>query len=200
MGCPAGVTKEGYEKVFGTNHIGHALLLKLLTPLLVSTAERVGSKPHIVSLSSSGHCMALPEGGIVFDTLKSLQPEVVGISKYTQSKLANALYPIYYAKHCPQLISVAINPGEVATQLFNTGAKGGDEKIKYLASEIAPKIGGTVEEGAKNSLWAATSPDVQTGKYYDPVGIPGGGSELSDEALGNKLWEWTQKELEGQEI
>jgi hypothetical protein len=39
---------------------------------------------------------------------------------------------------------------------------------------------------------------VETGRYYEPVGLAGNGSELSkDEELGQRLWEWTQKELEG---
>jgi NAD(P)-dependent dehydrogenase (short-subunit alcohol dehydrogenase family) len=32
LGAPAGQTKEGYEIHVGTNHVGHALLLRLLTP------------------------------------------------------------------------------------------------------------------------------------------------------------------------
>ncbi|KAJ4364510.1 hypothetical protein N0V83_009105 [Neocucurbitaria cava] len=197
MGGHPGVTEEGYEKTFGTNHVGHALLLKLLTPLLLKTAAE-GSKPRVISLSSTGHRSALPEGGIAFDTLKSPQLDISGVSKYTQSKLANVVYARQVAKHYPQLISVAIHPGEIATQLFNKGADGGGKEIEYMAKEIAPKVCVSVEEGAKNGLWAATAEEVQTGRYYEPVGVLGNGSELSkEETLGSRLWEWTQSELEG---
>ena len=201
MGGSPGVTKDGYEKQFGTNHVGHALLLKLLHPLLSKTAESGGPKPRIISLSSRGHKSHIPEDGIKFDTLKSAQPELSGILKYTQSKLANVVYARQVAKHYPDFDSISIHPEDVATQLFNKGAVGGGPEIEYLAREIAPKVGVTLLEGAKNGLWAATVKSVESGRYYEPVGKLGEGSVLSrDEDLGRKLWEWTEKELAGVEV
>tara|TARA_R110002003_G_scaffold45_5_gene3483 strand:+ start:32208 stop:32813 length:606 start_codon:yes stop_codon:yes gene_type:complete len=198
MGGAPGVTADGYEKQFGTNHVGHALLLHLLLPLLLQTASTSTTKPRVISMSSRGHKAVLPPGGIVFDTLKSAQLDISGILKYTQSKLANVVYARQVAKQYPQVVSVAIHPEDVATQLFSKGADGGGPEVEYLAREIAPKVGVSVEEGAKNGLWAATSDGVETGRYYEPVGVAGTGSELSrDEELGQRLWEWTQKELEG---
>jgi retinol dehydrogenase-12 len=50
-------------------------------------------------------------------------------------------------------------------------------------------------------LWAATAEGVESGRYYEPVGVLGMGSELSrDEGLGIRLWEWTERELEGVEV
>jgi NAD(P)-dependent dehydrogenase (short-subunit alcohol dehydrogenase family) len=40
---------------FGTNHMGHALLTKLLLPTLLKTAEEPGSDVRVVNLSSFGH-------------------------------------------------------------------------------------------------------------------------------------------------
>jgi NAD(P)-dependent dehydrogenase (short-subunit alcohol dehydrogenase family) len=198
MGGAPGVTADGYEKQFGTNHVGHALLLHLLLPLLLQTSATSTTKPRVISTSSRGHKAVLPPGGIVFDTLKSAQLDISGILKYTQSKLANVVYARQVAKQYPQVVSVAINPEDVATQLFTKGADGGGPEVEYLAREIAPKVGVSVEEGAKNGLWAATSDGVETGRYYEPVGVAGASSELSkDEELGQRLWEWTQKELEG---
>lgn len=200
MGGEPGVTAEGYERQFGTNHVGHALLLKLLTPLLQKTAEEVPEKPRVVSLSSTGH-KNVPSHGIDFDTLKSAQLDMKGVFKYTQSKLANVVYAREFAARHPDLITVAIHPGEVGTELFNKGAIGGGPEIEYLATQIAPKMGVSVQEGAKNTLWAATSEGVENGRYYEPVGIVGNGSELSkDKQLGQKLWDWTEKELAGQNL
>lgn len=64
MAHPPSVTHEAYEIKFGTNHLGNALLTKLLLPVLLQTAERdVGSDVCIVVLSSQGHNVA-PNGGI----------------------------------------------------------------------------------------------------------------------------------------
>ncbi|KAI4615367.1 uncharacterized protein J4E87_009260 [Alternaria ethzedia] len=141
MGGHPGTTPQGHELQFGTNHVGHALLLKLLTPTLLSTAETSGSTPRVISVSSRGHAhtAALPDGGIAFDTLKSSQIDLSGVNKYTQSKLANVVYARQYALHYPQILCVAIHPGDVLTEIFNKGAEGGDEQIKYLAREVAPK-------------------------------------------------------------
>ena len=58
----------------------------------------------------------------------------------------------------------------------------------------------SVEDGARNQIWAATAPKDQltNGAYYDPVGIEGQRSAPSrDEKLGEELWNWTEKELAG---
>jgi retinol dehydrogenase-12 len=181
---------------FGTNHVGHALLFKLLFPLLLSTPS-----PRVIFTSSRGHKHVLPAGGIAFDSLKTAQKDIKAISKYTSSKLANVVYARQVAKRYPQIVCVAIHPEDVATQLFSKGAVGGGPEIEYLAREVAPKVGVSVEEGAKNGLWAATAEGVESGRYYEPVGVLGMGSELSrDEGLGIRLWEWTERELEGVEV
>jgi NAD(P)-dependent dehydrogenase (short-subunit alcohol dehydrogenase family) len=196
MGGPPGVTAEGYELAFGTNHIGHALLFDLLAPILAKTAETSATRPRVVSVSSRGHAYELPPGGIAFSTLKSAQLELSGVKRYTQSKLANVVYAREIAKHYTFLDSVAIHPEDVATQLFSKGAQGGGPEIEYLAREVAPRLGVSLEEGVKSGLWAITTKDVQSGRYYEPVGVLGKGSELSrDGELGQKLWKWTQEEL-----
>jgi retinol dehydrogenase 12 len=42
---------------------------------------------------------------------------------------------------------------------------------------------------------------VKSGEYYTPVGVPGNGSwQSQDMDLARKLWEWTEKELEGYKL
>ena len=54
MCCPESVTQEGFETHFGTNHLGHFLLLQLLLPaLLASSTPSFNSR--LVSLTSSNH-------------------------------------------------------------------------------------------------------------------------------------------------
>ncbi|RYP45872.1 hypothetical protein DL768_007829 [Monosporascus sp. mg162] len=194
MGCPPKLTKEGYEIQMGTNHVGHALLLKLLTPLLIATAS---SHPvRVVSLASSAWKYAGPEK-IQFETLKPLEG-VTPVNRYVQSKIANMLYPQEFAKHYPQLTIVSVDPGEVATQLFSR--EPGDEQMVTLQTQVAPKLVRPVEEGVKNQLWAATADGVKSGQHYEPVGVNEPSGLMLDTELAKKLWDWTQKELEGQEI
>src|SRR5262249_12934661 len=50
MGCPQGTTEDGFELQFGTNHLGHFVLVNRLLPLLLT-----GPPARIVTLSSAGH-------------------------------------------------------------------------------------------------------------------------------------------------
>jgi retinol dehydrogenase-12 len=87
----------------------------------------------------------------------------------------------------------------VLTELFNKGAEGRDKQIEYMAKIMAPKMCGSVEEGVKKGLWTTTADGVESGRYYEPVGVLRKGSELSkDRELGEKLWAWREGELEGQ--
>ena len=69
MATPTGTTEDGYEIQFGTNHMGHALLTKLLLPTLLATVKQPGADVRIVNLTSEGHNLA-PSGGIIFDKAK----------------------------------------------------------------------------------------------------------------------------------
>ncbi|KAF7307422.1 hypothetical protein MIND_00536600 [Mycena indigotica] len=200
MGCPPAVSVDGYEIQFATNHLGHALLLKLLTPLLSKTAETVpAADVRVVSLSSVGY-KHVTSGTIQFDTLqdaaKILDPNVVSpVQRYTQSKLANLLYAQEFAKRHPQFTTVSVDPGAVTTELFSR--EPGDEQMKMLQTVLAPKHGKPLVEGVKNPLWAATASSelVQSGKFYEPVGkeaLEGAGLNT---ALAKTLWEWTEEEL-----
>jgi NAD(P)-dependent dehydrogenase (short-subunit alcohol dehydrogenase family) len=198
MAVPAALTKEDYEIQWGTNHVGHALLIKLLLPLIQKTGKLPDSTPRILLLSSEGHFLA-PKEGIDFAHLKEADYDMGGAlgstwTKYGQSKLANLLYATQLSKRYPEIISVSIHPGVVGTGLVgNLG--GWNKAIVYLTSWWQMK---TPAEGAKNQVWAATvdKAKLEPGKYYVPVGKVVK-SNKEDEVVGDKLWEWTEKELEG---
>jgi retinol dehydrogenase-12 len=194
MGCLPKLTKEGYEIQMGTNHIGHSLLLKLLTPLLLKTAKT--HPVRVVSLASSAWKHVGPEK-IQFETLKALEG-VTPVMRYVQSKTANMLYAQEFARHYPELTTVSIDPGEVATQLFSR--EPGDKQMAHLQTVVAPKVVQPVEEGVKNQLWAGTVKNVTSGLHYEPIGVNEPSGLMLDTDLAKKLWEWTEKELKGQEI
>jgi NAD(P)-dependent dehydrogenase (short-subunit alcohol dehydrogenase family) len=199
MALNPGVSKDGYEIQFATNHVGHALLTKLLLPCMLKTAEQPGSDVRIISLSSTAHS-AGPSNGIDFDTLKTDQASLGGFFKpskwlrYGQSKLANLLYAQELARRYPSITSVSVHPGFIKTGLHST-ENTADRALKHFLS------GGhwlPVEEGAYCQTWAATTPkaNLENGAYYEPVGVkPKLGTQAKDRALAEKLWTWTEKEL-----
>ncbi|KAJ7479964.1 oxidoreductase [Mycena galericulata] len=196
MNVPPALTKDGYEVQFGINHLAHALLIKLLLPTLLRTAETPNSDVHIVSLTSQGFALH-PSGGIIFKDLHTTQGSgLVKPLRYGQSKLANLLYATELAKRYPQITTVSIHPGVVQTDLVaNQGVF--SKALVYVTNPFSML---TPAEGARNQLWAATAKkqSIVNGAYYEPVGVPGKLiRKAKDAKLAGQLWEWTQKELEG---
>ncbi|MCJ1397497.1 hypothetical protein MMC11_000690 [Xylographa trunciseda] len=195
MATPAGTTKEGYEVQFGTNHMGHALLTKLLLPTLLSTAEQPHADVRIINLTSEGHNLA-PSGGILFDKTKL---DAQGTwARYGQSKLANLLYTKELAAHYPTITSVAVHPGIIKTDLYEPN-KGSNALLRYGMSLLGPLFFASLQEGAKNQLWAATTKkeDLQNGAYYKPIAsLSKGSTNAQNDKLANTLWSWTEGELE----
>lgn len=209
MACPPGVTKEGYEIQFGTNHVGHALLTQLLLPTLRDTAQR-GIDVRVVNLSSAGERMA-PRGGIDFDSLKSPTANDKNTwTRYGQSKLANIHHARGLAKRYPELTAVSVHPGVIHTNLANgpIASYGGwliEKPIRFISWLFTKPV----SQGALNQIWAATAPlaknnngvGVKTGTFYWPVGVENKDTAMAkNDELTEKLWEWTEKELKGHEI
>ncbi|KXH43034.1 hypothetical protein CSIM01_01788 [Colletotrichum simmondsii] len=206
MNVPAGsVTQEGYEMHFGTNHVGHALFVKLLVPILRTTASESnvgGGKAdvRVVFVSSVAHKYP-PSGGLQFDSFRpdSRSKSLSANALYGQSKLANLLYAREMAKRYPQWTTVSIHPGTVKTDLQKS--TDGSLLIRAFQKVVVPLIGVDVEEGARSQLWAATADEVENGEYYEPVGVAGNGSAFAkDNNLALKLWDWTEKEIDNVHI
>ncbi|KAJ5884858.1 hypothetical protein N7495_009368 [Penicillium taxi] len=197
MATPPGLTSDGYEVQFGTNYVGHALLIKKFLPLLQKTAKEVGDV-RILLLTSEALKMH-PRGGIIFSDLKTVQSFAVGGSwqRYGQSKLAVALYARELARRYPSILSVSIHPGIVGTDLVGNCGVFNRVFLYMLAGGklLAP------EHGAYTQIWAATVPreDIENGHWYEPVGKLAdhklGGNKKND-VLSERLWNWTKEELE----
>ena len=200
MACPYDTTKEGYEVQFGTNHMGHALLTKLLLPTMLETAQQPGADVRIISLSSAGHYLTVPKG-IEFDQA-ALGNENTW-RRYGVSKLANVLHARELAARYPSITSVSVHPGIIVTDLYqslrtNVFLKAGVWAYGYLAMVLPGHFVDT-KGGALNSTWCAAAPkkDLVNGAYYVPVGVKSDGSGLArDEGLQKRLWEWTEQEFE----
>ncbi|KAI1005708.1 hypothetical protein K3495_g2505 [Podosphaera aphanis] len=214
MATPPGLTKQGYELQFGTNHVGHFLLTRLLLPTLQRTAKLPNADVRIVAVSSIAHTWA-PSGGIVFAELKSNMKGWLSMRRYGQSKLANILLIRELSRQATQdnsgILAVAIHPGVVNTGLYEHTQKwpGGTVLLKLL--KLFPSVFLDPPIGAKTQIWAATAErapvgmaatdkkalgKVVSGEYYTPFALAGQGTaEAHNDELARKLWEWSEEEV-----
>lgn len=188
MAVPPGLTADGYEMHFGTNHLGHALLTKLLLPSL----QRAPS-PRVVVLASSVH-RSWPQGwGWKPDSLTTEARDMGAYHRYHRSKLANVLFAREMARRYPGVTTVSVHPGVV-----DTGIVGSETPWVMTAAirVLKPLMVKSVEDGVRNQLWACVSEEVVSGEYYEPVGVAGKASkDGKDNGLAAELWEWTEREL-----
>ena len=85
MATPFGHTADGFETQFGTNHLGHFLLVNRIAPLM-----RPGAR--LVSLSSSGHRF----GDVDLDDPNFERTPYEPFVGYGRSKTANILFAVEF--------------------------------------------------------------------------------------------------------
>ena len=192
MGNPPTTTEEGFEVQVGTNHIGHFLFTKLLLPTLQRTVATPASDVRVVTLSSVGHSAA-PS----FEVMTSTQALLDGSTwtRYGASKAANILFAAELARRYPEILSVAVHPGAVSSDLYaHASASSAIMKYGLAASSLAFR---NVKSGALNQLWAAGEKRelLTNGAYYVPVGAQASTQYATDADLGKKLWEWTEAQI-----
>ena len=196
MGTDAGLTMDGYENQFGIDQMAHALMIKLLLPTLQETCRQTGDA-RIVFESSVGFRWT-PSGGIRLNELKTRQDYAFAGRwvRYGQSKLANVIYAAERAQRCPEITAVSIHPGVIWTNLWNVKWSLLNRIFIHFATlgQAVP-----VTEGVKVPYWAMTTAkeNLTPGAFYEKVGVIGAQSKDSqNKELGERLWNWTQQELE----
>lgn len=191
----AKLTQDGFEPMWGVNHVAHALLIRLLLPKMEVKAKE-GADVRIVLLSSKLHAVT-PEGGIDYDSTHKFTDYGRGrtdLKRYGQSKLANLLYAKELSQRYPSILSVPLHPGLVMTEM-NTSAPW---FVRTLMAIFVPFDRLQPDQGAFNTLWAATEQrdKVVNGEYYDPVGTVVSTSANVTKEKSSKLWTWTEEALE----
>jgi len=78
MAAPPGLSADGYEVQFATNHLGHAMVVRQLLPVLLRTARQPGSDVRLLSLTSEGWASHPRPQGVVFDKLRTTQEGFLG--------------------------------------------------------------------------------------------------------------------------
>ncbi|KAF2014271.1 NAD(P)-binding protein [Aaosphaeria arxii CBS 175.79] len=195
MMTPEGLTEDGYEIQFGTNHMGHALLIQLLLPSLQNTAE-TNPDVRVITLSSATESYAPKKGIYDLPALKTTMSNLSTQTRYAISKLANIHYNTALSKRYSDIKFIAVHPGSVNTNLAGSILQTASLPLKLFFHIWALLFVVPPEQGALNQLWASTSKDAKSGEFYHPVGVPGKGSQLSaSQELSDQLWEWTQNEI-----
>jgi retinol dehydrogenase-12 len=175
---------EGYESTIATNHFAPFLLTHLLLPLL-----KKSDYGRIVNVSSDSHY----GGEILFDrfTQKTFYNPM---AYYSQSKLANVLFTQELADRLKGTgITVnALHPGVVKTRIGN---KGNSKLVGLFWKTFSGISGISVEDGAKTSVYLATSPEVYnvTGKYFYRCKEKQPSKLSFDTELQKELWSVTEK-------
>ena len=170
MACPQGHTVDGFETQFGTNHLGHFVLVNRLAALLKPGAR-------VVCLSSGGHRFADVDLQDPNFTRGDYQPFVA----YGRSKTANILFAVGLDKRLQSrgVRATAVHPGVIQTEL-------GRHLTPELRAQIMPAGGAapafvfkTVPQGAATSVWSActVAADAVGGRYCENCHV----AELTDD-------------------
>lgn len=200
MGNPPDKTEEGFEVQFGTNHIGHFLLTKLLLPTLKKTLADLGASGatpdvRIVTLASAAHVIS-PN---TFEGMTSTDALLAGSTwhRYGASKAANIFFAAELARRNPDITSVSVHPGAVNSDLYGH-AKAASNMMKQSLTVTASYFFRNLQSGALNTLWAAGTKreNLVNGAYYTPVGFRSfGTSWVQQDDIARKLWDWTEAQI-----
>ena len=164
MATPKGQTVDGFETQFGTNHLGHFVLVNRIASLM-----RSGSR--LVNLSSAGHRYA----DVDLDDPNFERTPYTPFVAYGRSKTANILFAFEFdRRHRGDGIrATAVHPGGIQTEL---GRHMTPEIRQEMAASIeasaragTPFTYKTIPQGAATSVWAGVvaPADLVGGTYCE---------------------------------
>jgi len=175
-----GLTSDGFEMMFGVNHMGHFLLTQLLLPTLQTSGPS-----RVVTVSSRAHKRT---PGIDWDALRQPTRSMTGIREYAVSKLANLLFSAELARRLQgsKVSCYSLHPGVVDTEIWRALPQWARPLLR-LRGLLTP------EEGARTSLYCAMqAPHSESGLYYADCKPVTPSLLGQDEALAHKLWEHSE--------
>ncbi|MBV1829257.1 SDR family NAD(P)-dependent oxidoreductase [Komagataeibacter sp. AV436] len=164
MATPFGHTKDGFETQFGTNHLGHFVLVNRIAGLM-----RAGAR--LVNVSSAGHRFADVDLNDPNFEHTPYDPFIA----YGRSKTANILFAIAFdARHRARGVrAAAVHPGGILTELTRYMPAGGIEAMVARINEQAAAEGKppfrfkTIPQGAATSVWAGAEAEADAiGGHY----------------------------------
>jgi NAD(P)-dependent dehydrogenase (short-subunit alcohol dehydrogenase family) len=166
MATPFGHTADGFETQFGTNHLGHFVLVNRIARLI-----RMGGR--LVNLSSVGHRFA----NVDLEDPNFERTPYDPFVAYGRSKTANILFAVAFdQRHRGRGIrAAAVHPGGIQTELGRHMDPSQVQALiepmnKQLAAEGKPPFQWkTIPQGAATSVWTGVvaSPDEIGGRYCE---------------------------------
>lgn len=169
VGATRGITQDGFEIHFGTNHLGHFMFTHHLRRTF-----RPGTR--IVQVSSEVHRRAL---GIDFSGIRHKSRTFYGLGDYAVSKLANILFVREMARRQPEWNLYAVHPGLTSTNIIPAFAR------PFIRSRLL-----NAEQAADTVVWCATSEAIagESGLYYARRQELTPSAQALDDDLANELW------------
>ena len=207
------MSQDGFEMCMQANHLGHFLFTLLLLPHMNQHREHhlqqqqqqqpqqqtiTEDSPRILNLTSITYKMATANGGqFNFQDYNCNDRPYTLFTTYSQSKLANILFTKELARRYPSILSLAINPGIVRTDVtrnMSAFLQYGNAMFGFLVQCYQK----TPTEGAYSSVWGATIPTTVE------LLLPPSGSFIynskpeptheycQNEHAARQLWEWSE--------
>jgi len=173
------MTDDGFESMFGTNHLGYFLTTHYMLPYL-----KKAPKARIINVASVAHRFASLDW-------KNLNAEksFSSMRTYGLSKLCNILFTkelAIYLKNT-NITTNALHPGGVNSNFGKNNNNIFGTLVKYFGNFVL--ISST--DGAKTSIYLATSPEVEgiSGKYYAKYKPASLSAAASNPENAKKLWD-----------
>jgi NAD(P)-dependent dehydrogenase (short-subunit alcohol dehydrogenase family) len=171
-----GVTADGIERTFATNHLGPFLLTNLVIDLV-----RAGSGGRIINVAAES-----PVSRLDFDNLEG-EKSYGFLSAYFRSKLENVIFSLDSAQRL-QDTGVTVNcmsPGPTRTRFGDnmTGLAG-------LFPRLAKKLFPSPERGARTLIYLASSLEVEgiSGRFVLYKRTRSTKPVVSDPKVAARLW------------
>jgi NAD(P)-dependent dehydrogenase (short-subunit alcohol dehydrogenase family) len=164
MATPFGHTADGFETQFGTNHLGHFVLVNRIASLI-----RNGGR--LINLSSSGHRYS----NVDLDDPNFEHTPYEPFGAYGRSKTANILFAVAFDKRHRNrgIRAAAVHPGGIRTELGRYLESGRLERVvEEINQQLAAQGRGpfqwkSIPQGAATSVWAAVvAPVDEIGGQY----------------------------------
>jgi NAD(P)-dependent dehydrogenase (short-subunit alcohol dehydrogenase family) len=154
MATPFGHTADGFETQFGTNHLGHFVLVNRIASLI-----RAGGR--LVNLSSAGHRVS----NVNLEDPNFERTPYDPMVAYGRSKTANILFAVGFdRRHRSRGVrAAAVHPGAIQTELGrHMDASLLQNLVDSINRQLAAEGKGrfewkTIPQGAATSVWAGVS-------------------------------------------